>query len=277
MYTMISGEAQKQLDGFLGFLITQKIPGTPSYYKNARLEILSTAFHRAPPTFFITISALPSCCDDLASYLKKVWQFKDVGVPDGVPVYEYDVNFILQFILQKFRAIRLLFTAENPSFWGVGKFDLCVTSTEFQLRGLPHWHLLVWLDMPWSLRDLNRSSPLIWELLKYYDDHISTDASVLDRSFQTHTHVPKRCFKKNRRRCRFDFPRIPLLSSTIAFPPQADEEVMPKHVRLRMMKDIRALLNSSDSSELTAHQFYDRLNIPLTDVQLLLGSTVTYP
>lgn len=82
---------------------------------------------------------------------------------------------------------------------------------------------------------------------------------------------------KNRRRCRFDFPRIPLVSSTVAFLPQAVEEVMPKHVRLRIMKDIRGLPNSPDSSDMTAHQFYDRLNIPLTDVQLLLDSTVTYP
>lgn len=33
------------------------LPGSSAYFSRARFEILSTCYHRGPPTFFITITA----------------------------------------------------------------------------------------------------------------------------------------------------------------------------------------------------------------------------
>lgn len=73
------------------------------------------------------------------------------------------------------------------------------------------------------------------------------------------THARKKCHGcGKRRKCKFDFPRIPLPRSSIAlppiyysifsmflfsifpitFPPNEDEEVTPKHVRLGLMRNI---------------------------------------
>lgn len=34
------------------------------------------------------------------------------------------------------------------------------TRTEFQLRDTPHWHMLLWIDTPWDVTKLSRSSLL---------------------------------------------------------------------------------------------------------------------
>lgn len=76
-------------------------------------------------------------------YLEKVWNFRAMEPNANQEIQDYDVNFTTQFICHKFRAIRSLVSCKNPPFWDEGKFYLVVISTEFQLRGLPHWHMLV--------------------------------------------------------------------------------------------------------------------------------------
>lgn len=120
-------------------------------------------------------------------------------------------SFTVQLIAQKFRAIRALLTSAKPSFWGNVEFDLILVSTEFQLRGLPHWHMLIWLKLPWDRKDLTQNCPQLPALLQFYDTYMSTDANLLhEASKQVHTCKIGRCTKEHGKQCRFGYPKIPL-------------------------------------------------------------------
>lgn len=81
----------------------------------------------------------------------------------------------------------------------------CVTITEFQLRGLPHWHILVWVKLPWD-RDGIESNP---EYLEYCSQFISTDTDLLLNGGEQQTHkCSERCLKDDK--CKYRFPHIPM-------------------------------------------------------------------
>lgn len=86
-----------------------------------------------------------------------------------------------------------------------------ITKTEFQKRGWPHWHMLIFLRLPWDINTLCPDSPYLNELLEFWDHHISTDhTQTTYHHVQTHSHVPERCFSKKRKSiCKYGFPKFP--------------------------------------------------------------------
>lgn len=172
------------------------------------------------------------------------------------------MNFTNQFIFHKFSILRNILSATSPSFWGPEvTFDLSVTTTEFQLRGLPHWHMLLWLNMPWNRKNLVQGSTEVLGLLKFYDTFVSTDPNLLDHpELQVHK-CHKRCVSRRKKGCRFDFPRIPLPHSVIGIPPKENEPIMSRYEQHKMLLKIKTALSIVDNIEKSALDFYNDLGI----------------
>jgi len=200
------------MDGYIGYQLTAKIPGSPAYMKSKRIDLTSILYHRGPATFFITLTANSSGWSDLKSYLDEVWKFRDAEAKQ--PLYSYDISASANFCIQKFRGIRSMICSKNPGFWAKGEFDMCVTSTEFQKRMWPHWHSLFWLNLPWNWADIQRNSPELPEILEFLDAHICTDQQKTRfPEVQQHECRENRCKPQSKRfklQCSAGFPREPI-------------------------------------------------------------------
>lgn len=97
--------------------------------------------------------------------------------------------------------------------WSRGIFDFIITSTEFQKRGWPHWHMLLFLNLPWKLDDLTVNHAAIPDVIRFFENHISTDPEkTTNPRVQTHHHYSGRCFKGGKRKniCKYGFPKFPM-------------------------------------------------------------------
>lgn len=164
-------------------------------------------FHRGPPTFFLTLTADLVGWEDLHLYLDEIWKFRDAPRPQQ-RLFDVDTNFVTQFVIRKFQALRQIMTSLR--FWGK-KVVLSFTRTEFQLRGMPHWHLLVWLDVPWDTTKFSETSPELPEVIRFFDSFVCSDTSLLEYpAKQKHPCVKGQCDRRNRKDCKYGYPRYPL-------------------------------------------------------------------
>lgn len=92
----------------------------------------------------------------------------------------------------------------------LGEFDIHITATEFQKRSWPHWHIMLRLNLPWNIENIEEGDSNIPAILEFFDNHISTDSTATAfPEVQRHDCRP-RCFNgKNKKLCRYGFPQIP--------------------------------------------------------------------
>lgn len=80
---------------------------------------------------------------------------------------------------------------------------------EFQQRGSPHVHMLVWIKDAPTVQENTYE-----EVAEFVDKYITCDAQSADPhliNYQTHRHA-RTCMKKNKPICRFNFPIPPMLT-----------------------------------------------------------------
>ena len=119
--------------------------------------------------------------------------------------------------------------------------------TEFQSRGSQHDHGLIWIkDAP--CYELCPKK----DVVDFIDRYISTDQSILPedlQEIQTHQHKST-CFKR-KKKCRFHFPRPPMLE-TMILKPFVDKELenfnLSSIKRNKICKDFRFFINRSSMS-----------------------------
>lgn len=117
-----------KLDGCIGYQLTVKLPGSKAYMDAQRTAANSIIYNKGSATFFVTFTA-NSTWKDLAKYLEKIWLFRDAPRPVSGHLTDYDVAFTCSFVIQKFRAVRSIFTRKG--FWSAGEFDIIIEKTEF--------------------------------------------------------------------------------------------------------------------------------------------------
>ena len=88
-------------------------------------------------------------------------------------------------------------------YLGLGKAKHFVSRLEFQLRGAPHAHVLIWLDEPLSINQID-------ELMSAHipDSNFSPILNEYVSKNMIHKCVPSRCYKNpDHRICRYGFPK----------------------------------------------------------------------
>ena len=119
------------------------------------------------------------------------------------------------------RVEEFLNTVLKSSCEPIGKVKQFFYRLEFQQRGSPHIHMLVWIE---NAPNLERSSRE--EIEQFVDNYLtcSTDneETVNLVKLQTHKHS-RTCRKKGKPICRFGFPILPFPRTMLLYP--LEEEV----------------------------------------------------
>src|SRR5580765_2088899 len=182
------------------------------YWRKPRSDLNCMTQHYGPATWFLTLSPSEWLWEDLGEYIREVNGWHDTSLSVSVLVAKDPVS-TSRFLDNKFRAmLDFLSSKDHP----IGEVTHYFWRREYQGRGIPHFHLLIWI----------KNAPIfgestIEEVSKFILQHISCkmpDQSIsplLYRRVNTHQrHIrndyclrSKKVGRKVIRRCRFGFPR----------------------------------------------------------------------
>ena len=135
----------------------------------------------------------------------------------------------------------------------VGKLKDFFYRVEFQQRGSPHIHMLVWIENGPTLEKNSEE-----EIVQFVDQYLTCNADNEETAslvnLQTHKHS-RTCRKKGKPICRFGFPLPPLPRTLLLYP--LDDEVekyTKKYTELQ-----KAMNEYKDNVEMTIDEFLEKV------------------
>jgi hypothetical protein len=246
---------EQLLDDNHGYRILKQIRGSPSYWKQVRSEMVAMVRQLGKPSLFGSFSAAESEWLELIIILyknnnKKDLNFeeaKNLSFNDKAELIRKDPITCAQYFDHRInKLIKEFINKKNGPFkkYQVVDFDFRV---EFQHRGSPHIHIIIWLlDAP-IYHELKDNS----DVIEFIDSIITCNADHPLIKYQTHNHTHT-CNKrkinnhKNNKSftCRFNIP-YPIMNRTMILQPLGDDSNdQIKKVALNNYEKIKQKLNS---------------------------------
>ena len=212
----------------LGIHFLQNIRGSPAFFNKLLYDLLGMIRQLGPCTWFVTLSAADLKWKDTIRIIAAqqgqtltdqeidslTWEQKCTWLRSN-PVtaarhFDHRIDLFMKHILL------------NKNINPLGEITDFKYRIEFQQRGSPHVHMLLWeTDAP------DIESSLEEDVQKFVDKHVSCalpvdneDLTELLLLVQRHTH--SLTCRKHGQACRFHFPRLPVRHTT-AFKPVEEE------------------------------------------------------
>ena len=232
-----AGEARNQstLDKMVlldeGYYIFRQLRNSPAYLASKKKDVFAMIRQLGLPTWFMSLSS----ADTRWSFLLKALSQLDGIILSDEEVAELSWNEKTKLVqkdpitcsrifderVRKFIQIFLKST-HDP----VGHVTDYFYRVEFQQRGSPHIHMLVWIDnAPKYPKDDKET------IVKFVDNYVSCSNQHDSMShlvhLQTHKHS-KTCRKKGKAVCRFGFPLPPLRKTVLLEPLDLDVDKYKK-------------------------------------------------
>ena len=211
-----------------GYRIFRTLRGSPPYWESAKKDLFAMIRQLGLPTWFTSLSAAETRWTPLLQSLGQIidhtfysaddiknmtWQTKCRLIrSDPVTTSRY-----FDYRVQKFFT-DFLGSQINP----LGKVKEYFYRIEFQQRGSPHVHALVWVEGAPKLDDDKDE-----EVEEFIDQYITTDRQLRTQDepdyvkLQCHRHTHT-CRKKNTKACRFNFPVPPMRKTCVMRPLPSD-------------------------------------------------------
>ena len=273
------------------YLFLRQIPGTPPYWQKFMYEVVAVVKQLGIPTWFMTLSCADLRWPELFKIVART-QGSDI-TEDEIEALSYvercqmlNVNPVVtakhfQHKVETFFS-EVLLSQSNP----VGKITYYALRIEFQMRGSPHLHALIWTaDCP-KLTSENKDA-----YVEFIDKHVQSNLPCekdepelhqLVKTYQKHSHS-KTCRKYKNIPCRFKFGQFFTKQTIVAEP--LDENINPeiksnildkrKEILTKVKQKIDEVLNPSkenydatvsekdilDSVGVTEDQYYWALSI----------------
>ena len=261
-----------------GYKILRTLRGSPPYWEKAKSDIFTMIRQLCIPTWFCSFSAAEtkwtalfhtlfklqynkSCTDQEILALK--WNEK-CKLIKADPItcsrfFYYRVQVFLNNVLKH---------KSEP----IGKISDFFYRVEFQQRGSPHIHMLIWIENA-PQRDSHSDA----DIASFIDNYTSCeqDESISNLiNYQTHPHAST-CRKKGQAICRFGFP-LPPMDKTVILHAISQSETLDDQIGKNYKKITSALdsLKMGVDSVLSFPEFLKSLSITYEDYILPLRSSI---
>ena len=215
-----------------GYYIFRQLRNSPPYLEARKRDIFAMIRQLSLPTWFISLSAADTRWTDLLKMLAKLnndaeltdtdienmtWQEKTKLVQkDPVTCSRYFDHRVNEF----------LSTVLKSNCEPIGKVKDYFYRVEFQQRGSPHIHMLVWVENAPTLETHSED-----EIVQFVDQYLTCSAEKNETlelvKLQTHKHS-RTCRKKGKPICRFGFPLPPLPRTMLLYPLEEEVEKYKK-------------------------------------------------
>ncbi|XP_052075796.1 uncharacterized protein LOC127713867 [Mytilus californianus] len=205
-----------------GYRIFRTLRGSPPYWESAKKDLFAMVRQLGLPTWFISLSSAETRWKPLLRSLGKII--------DGVQYSDEDINTMtwqtkcrlvrsdpvttaryFDYKVQKFFHSFL-----NSSVMPLGKVKEIFYRIEFQQRGSPHVHSVLWIENAPFL-EINENKDIEDFISKYITTNRNLPVEdgqqdLVKLQMHRHTHT---CRKKKKKTCRFNFPLPPMKKTII--------------------------------------------------------------
>jgi PIF1-like helicase/Helitron helicase-like domain at N-terminus/UvrD-like helicase C-terminal domain len=296
--------AGKMLDaGFVESLITKDSAfkvlcgdrSSPSYWQNKMKQLMAMIRQIGIPTFFLTLSAAETKWNELLVILMKVVYNRDIteaeaealSYAEKCDLIRKDPVTCARYYDKRVRFLFKILQSENGPFGEFIITDLYIR-IEFQQRGSPHVHALLWLNgapMFVTGDQLSKQSceQFIDAFITCGKDSNDIELEPLVK-YQTHKHS-KSCGRmcNGEMTCRFGIPHFPMPMTCILEPLEED---LPKKVVTKAkqhLESIRIAVRELDRDaiggtiHLTFSEFLDSLRLTQAEYLSAIRSTLKRP
>ena len=239
-----------------GYYIFRQLRNSPAYLQSRKKDIFAMIRQLSLPTWFMSLSAADTRWTDLLKMLAKLnngisytdkeikgltWQEKTKLVQrDPVTCSRYFDHRVQEFLNA------ILKSNCEP----IGKLRDFFYRVEFQQRGSPHIHMLVWIE---NAPTLEKSSEE--EIVKFVDKYLTCSVNDAETAhlveLQTHKHS-RTCRKKGKAICRFGFPLPPLPRTMLLYPLEKEVDQFRKKYT-----ELQKALNENKDNDVSFDEFLE--------------------
>ena len=160
----------------------------------------------------------------------------------------------------------------------LGKIEDWFYRVEFQQRGSPHIHMLIWIEGAPKFGEHSDE-----DVCRFIDNTISCskplDKCVLDElvSRQVHNHSFT-CKQKFQKQCRFHFPQLPMKNTQILYPLGDSDQVSDMNQYRVIWKRVNEQLNGMKEGEnISFEELLDKLEVTEDQYILAIRSSLNRP
>ena len=242
-----------------GYYIFRQLRNSPAYLETRKKDIFAMIRQLSLPTWFMSLSAADTRWTDLLKMLAKL--------NDGIEYSEKELEHLTwqekTKLVQKdpvtcsryfdHRVQEFLNTVLKSSCEPIGKLIDYFYRVEFQQRGSPHIHMLVWIENAPTL-ETNSEGEIVQFVDKYLTCNTDNEKTANLVGLQSHKHS-KTCRKKGKPICRFGFPLPPLPRTMLLYPLEEDvDKYKKKNTDL-----LKAMNEYKDNVDMTFEEFLENI------------------
>ena len=247
---MLSENFRERVQTFVAndeaFNFMNTLKGTPAYWKRFLLEVLAMVKQLGLPTYFMTLSCADLRWNELIEIISKL-RGQNLTEEEIINLNYFERTKILNsnpvLLARHFQYRVETFFKEIIVDGSLGKVKYYAIRVEFQVRGSPHIHSLLWVDGAPILTKENKS-----QYIEFVDSVVKCelpnreeepDLYNLVLTYQIHSHS-KSCRKYKNKECRYSFGKY-FTDRTIVAEPLPDE--MPVEEKTEILLTGKNILN----------------------------------
>ena len=231
------------------YLFLRGIPGSPPYWQKFMYEVIAMVQQLGIPTWFLTLSCADLRWNELFHILSRIKgenitdeEIDNLSYNEKCSLLNLNPVIVAKHFQHKVETFfkDVLLSNAKP----IGKIVYYALRIEFQMRGSPHLHSLVWTSDCPELKDGSEEA-----YIRYIDDHVQgnlpnreNDCEFHDlvKMYQKHTHS-RSCKKYKNIPCRFNFGQF-FTNETVVSKPLADD--IPDEQKVLVLKKRNEILCS---------------------------------
>ena len=206
----------------------QPLRGSPAYWDKALRDLNAMARQLGKPIFFFTFSAAEMRWAEVIDIIKaqqgEQGDFSDLDWKAKCEILHSNPVTVMRVFEKRVEALmnELILSPIEP----IGPVADYFYRVEFQARGSPHIHMLVWVKGA-PVMDEASDEQIINFIDRYIccqmpDETVDPELHKIVKEVQIHSRNHSKSCRKGRVECRFGFPRLPMDETIISEPPVID-------------------------------------------------------
>ncbi|XP_047245588.1 uncharacterized protein LOC124882907 isoform X2 [Girardinichthys multiradiatus] len=251
----------------------QPLRGTPAYWEKTTRDLMSMLRQLGTPQFFVTFSAAEMRWPEVIEAIKRQQgeevDFEALNWSEKCDILRSNPVTTMRMFDKRVEALfrDLLFSPAKP----LGEIIDYFYRVEFQHRGSPHIHMLIWNTEKVDI-EVDDDETVCNFVDKYVTAQLPNPekqpelykkVTELQKHSKNHT---KTCFKSLNSGCRFGFPK-PLATKTMIIRPDETADTEAAKDKLRPLMN---LLNEPETASFTIEQILSRCNLTMFEYERCL-------
>ena len=267
-----------------GFKFLRALRGSPPYWAKAKSDIFAMIRQLGPASLFCSFSAAETQWIHLLRILVKIidnkeytdsqlenlnWEEKCRLIQSDPVTCARHFDYQVSQFLQKF-----LMGKEAP----LGKIADWFYRVEYQQRGSPHIHMLIWLENAavFGVNDDHEVTAFVDNIISCSKpSHNPTLLQLVNRQVHRHSHT---CRKGVVARCRFNYPQPPMRCTKILKPLECETEISSTTKHKAAWKSIQQQLNDmKEGDNMSFDDLLNKLGVSEEDYILAIRASLKCP